>query len=378
MVIQSGLALPLLSDEVAAKIGATLPDRAPTRNPVDLAGGGEEDFHNFERTVRTLAMSGEVDAVLLTGYFGGYSQESLDFARRETQVAVEMAAAAAESGRALVVQTMYPASPSIRALRSRHVPVYADIQSAVHVLERLAEHADAPALGRAGCAGADAGILCSRRLLRSAKRNGDRRRAFRRGAPGEDSGGREGGRQGDRLPGGPQSPRLVSQVGYGWRAAWNRKRSRPDIGVEGDDRAPQAARLLGRADGGRRGWRRAHHRCTARRQLRSGRGGRHGRRPRRGPPGRRCRTGADDPEGGGGSDPLVAGSAAHGRDARTRGSGRRGGGAAAVALSRLGAEHTDFAEMEINPILVTRKGVVALDARIVPARKEPVPSGTLS
>jgi acyl-CoA synthetase (NDP forming) len=52
--------------------------------------------------------------------------------------------------------------------------------------------------------------------------------------------------------------------------------------------------------------------------------------------------------------------------------------AAAVALSRLGAEHTDFAEMEINPILVTRNGVVALDARIVRARKEPVPSGTLS
>jgi acyl-CoA synthetase (NDP forming) len=46
--------------------------------------------------------------------------------------------------------------------------------------------------------------------------------------------------------------------------------------------------------------------------------------------------------------------------------------AAAVALSRLGAEHSDFAEMEINPILVTRKGVVALDARIVRARKESV------
>jgi succinyl-CoA synthetase beta subunit len=51
---------------------------------------------------------------------------------------------------------------------------------------------------------------------------------------------------------------------------------------------------------------------------------------------------------------------------------------AAVALSRLGAEHTDFSEIEINPILVMRKGVVALDARIIPARNEPVPSGTLS
>jgi acyl-CoA synthetase (NDP forming) len=142
MVIQGGMALPLLTDEVAAQIGATLPERAATRNPVDLAGGGEEDFRNFERTVRTLAASGEVDAVLLTGYFGGYSQESLDFARRETQVAVGMANAVEEIGRPLVVQTMYPASPSIRALRSRRVPVYADIQSAVHVLARLAEHSE--------------------------------------------------------------------------------------------------------------------------------------------------------------------------------------------------------------------------------------------
>ena len=142
MVIQRGLGLPLLSDEVAAQIGATLPDRAPTRNPVDLAGGGEQDFGNFERTVRTLATSGEVDAVLLTGYFGGYSQESLDFARRETQVALGMAAAVGESGRPLIVQSMYPASPSIRALRSQRVPVYADIQAAVHVLARLIEHSE--------------------------------------------------------------------------------------------------------------------------------------------------------------------------------------------------------------------------------------------
>jgi acyl-CoA synthetase (NDP forming) len=142
MVIQRGLGLPLLTDDVAAKIGATLPERAATRNPVDLAGGGEQDFRNFERTVRTLAASGEVDAVLLTGYFGGYSQESLDFARRETQVALGMANAVEEIGRPLVVQTMYPASPSIRALRSRRVPVYSDIQSAVHVLARLAEHSE--------------------------------------------------------------------------------------------------------------------------------------------------------------------------------------------------------------------------------------------
>ncbi len=147
MVAERGLALPLLTNDVAMRIGATLPAGATTRNPIDLAGGGEQDFQNFERIVREMATSGEVDAVLLTGYFGGYSQESFDFARRETQVAVGMADAAEESGRPLVVQTMYPASPSIRALRSRRVPVFSDIESAVHMLARLVEHFEQPPSG---------------------------------------------------------------------------------------------------------------------------------------------------------------------------------------------------------------------------------------
>jgi acyl-CoA synthetase (NDP forming) len=141
------MVLPLLTEELAARIGATLPPAAATRNPVDLAGGGEQDFLNFERTVRALASSGEVDAVLLTGYFGGYSTESVDFARRETQVAVGMATAAEESERPLMVHTMYPASPSIRAIRSRHVPVYADIEAAVHVLGRLVARSEQPPSG---------------------------------------------------------------------------------------------------------------------------------------------------------------------------------------------------------------------------------------
>jgi acetate---CoA ligase (ADP-forming) len=147
MVAERGLALPLLTDELATRIGATLPAGATTRNPVDLAGGGEQDFQNFVRIVREMAMSGEVDGVLLTGYFGGYSQESFDFAQRETQVAVGMASAAEESGRPLVVQTMYPASPSIRALRSRRVPVFSDIESAVQMLGRLVDHIEQPPSG---------------------------------------------------------------------------------------------------------------------------------------------------------------------------------------------------------------------------------------
>jgi acetate---CoA ligase (ADP-forming) len=88
-----------------------------------------------------LAVSGEVDAVLLTGYFGGYSQESDEFARNETEVAFAMAGAAAEAGRPLIAHTMYPDSPPAKALRSRMVPVYGDIADAASVLARVVEWA---------------------------------------------------------------------------------------------------------------------------------------------------------------------------------------------------------------------------------------------
>jgi acyl-CoA synthetase (NDP forming) len=132
-----GLDLPLLSDQLSAQIAASLPPTASTRNPVDLAGGGEQDFFNYERVVRMLAASGEIDAVFLTGYFGGYSQESDEFARKETEVAEAMATAAEASGRPLFVHTMYPAAPPSKALRARSVPVFADVATAAMVLGRM-------------------------------------------------------------------------------------------------------------------------------------------------------------------------------------------------------------------------------------------------
>jgi acyl-CoA synthetase (NDP forming) len=139
LLTERGLEVPLLSDDLALRIGADLPPRAAVRNPVDMAGGGEQDLHNYERAVRTLAESGEVDTVLLTGYFGGYSEESEELGLIETEVANGVATAVEEARCPLIVQTMYPASPPAKALRSRLVPVYDDIAGAARALARLVE-----------------------------------------------------------------------------------------------------------------------------------------------------------------------------------------------------------------------------------------------
>jgi acetate---CoA ligase (ADP-forming) len=142
-----GLELPPLSDDLQERITPHLPEAAPTRNPVDFAGAGEQFLTIFEDVTRILLESGEVDAALVTGYFGGYSAFSNEFQAQETEVALGMARAAADTGRALVVQSMYPRSPSLVALREAGVPVYRDIEAAAWALARLAEQAEQPPRG---------------------------------------------------------------------------------------------------------------------------------------------------------------------------------------------------------------------------------------
>jgi acyl-CoA synthetase (NDP forming) len=140
LVVEVGLEMPVLSAALAERILATLPHTAATANPVDLAGGGEQDFFNYERTVRMLGESGEVDAVLLTGYFGGYSEDSPELAGSEADVAQAMAAGAGSSTRPLIIHSMYPRSSTLESLRAARIPIYGDIRSAVNVLACLVEH----------------------------------------------------------------------------------------------------------------------------------------------------------------------------------------------------------------------------------------------
>jgi acyl-CoA synthetase (NDP forming) len=146
-LIARGLLVERFSDRLSTSLASFLPPTATTGNPVDIAGGGEEDVFNFERVVRLMAQSGEADSLLLTGYFGGYSEQSEDYRRTELEVASAMARSARDAGRLLMVHTMYPKSPTSRQLRHDGVPVYADIDAAASALGRLAHRIANPPLG---------------------------------------------------------------------------------------------------------------------------------------------------------------------------------------------------------------------------------------
>jgi acyl-CoA synthetase (NDP forming) len=135
---EGGLDLPVLEASTRAELRAVLPPTASTANPVDLAGAGEQDVSSFARTTRILLDAAEVDAVLLTAYFGGYSDASDELRARELEVARLLAVGVDESRCPLVLHSMYSGSAPAHALRLARVPVYRTIESAVAALTVLA------------------------------------------------------------------------------------------------------------------------------------------------------------------------------------------------------------------------------------------------
>ena len=136
LAVAAGLTVPPLQPATAAALAAGLPSTASTLNPVDLAGGGEQDFSSYGRVVDTLLESGEVDAVLLTGFFGGYSVKSDELGRRELAAADLMADARNRRDRPLLVHSMHHRTMPNEALRQREIPVFAAVEDAVQALAR--------------------------------------------------------------------------------------------------------------------------------------------------------------------------------------------------------------------------------------------------
>ena len=137
----AGLRIPVLTGQVTAELEAALWARATVTNPVDLAGAGEQDVASYARGVQALLASDEVDGVLLTGYFGGYSTEQSNLTGPELAAAHQMVDVVAAQGKPLVVQTIYPDSPASRVLRAVGIPVHRDVDRACTVLAGLVEPA---------------------------------------------------------------------------------------------------------------------------------------------------------------------------------------------------------------------------------------------
>ena len=130
----AGLTVPHLSAQLAAAAAAFLPTSASTANPIDVAGGGEQDITCFASVAEAVLASGEVDALVVTGYFGGYGVYSQAISERELATARQLTEIARRLDRAVTVHSMFPQSAVATELRSGGIAVYRTIEGAARSL----------------------------------------------------------------------------------------------------------------------------------------------------------------------------------------------------------------------------------------------------
>jgi acetate---CoA ligase (ADP-forming) len=138
-----GLDVPAFAPELQTTLAGLLPPSAGITNPIDLAGAGEQDIRSFARVLDAVLDADAADAVLVTGYFGGYGAYGAGLGDAEVATAERMAAIAAERGAPVVVHTMAGTGRATDALREGSIPVFRAVEDAARTLGLLGARAGA-------------------------------------------------------------------------------------------------------------------------------------------------------------------------------------------------------------------------------------------
>ncbi|MFI1398715.1 acetate--CoA ligase family protein [Streptomyces sp. NPDC020681] len=149
----ASLDVPELGAPAQERLRALLWEQSAVGNPVDLAGMGEQNPLSYATTVGGLLTTDEVDTVLMTGYFGGYAASGgglggggATLGEGEAQAAREIVTHWRATPKPLVVQSMYPHSPSCRTLADAGIPVFGATEDAARALAAMtASQAAGPA-----------------------------------------------------------------------------------------------------------------------------------------------------------------------------------------------------------------------------------------
>ncbi|MET3920217.1 acetate--CoA ligase family protein [Arthrobacter sp. UYEF20] len=139
-----GLATPVFSDALQSSLARILPVGAGVSNPVDLAGAGEADLNVYAELSQRLLKSGEVDAVVLSGYLGCYGEDTAGIEDAELAVIDRMGEAARSSQLPLIVHSMSPDSTAVGRMWDHGIPVFAGIEFAMKAVAQAADLAAWP------------------------------------------------------------------------------------------------------------------------------------------------------------------------------------------------------------------------------------------
>ena len=143
---EHGLELAALNAASTQALAAILPSSAALANPVDVAGGTDSNPAVFADCARILLADPSVDALLVTGLFGGYG---VRFSQTLTEIELEtserISALQKEFGKPVLIHSLYGSlhgeqrPKPLALIRERGIPVYASLEMAVRCVQALAD-----------------------------------------------------------------------------------------------------------------------------------------------------------------------------------------------------------------------------------------------
>lgn len=147
---EHGLTLAPLSDGTTKALTELLPPAAAVGNPIDVAGGTDSNPAVFADCVRILLADPGVDALLITGLFGGYGVRfSQTLTESEIETSERIARLHEQAGKPVLIHSLYGnlyadlRPKPLTLIRSRGIPVHDSLERAVRCLQALAEFGEA-------------------------------------------------------------------------------------------------------------------------------------------------------------------------------------------------------------------------------------------
>ncbi len=133
-LMESGLRLAEISDETRAALTEILPAQASLANPVDVAGGTDDNPAVFADCTRILLEDPSVDLLMISGMFGGYAVRFAEtLGKAEIETSARIGELVRKYGKPVVVQSLYATHKPepLRVLREAGVPLFIWPENAV-------------------------------------------------------------------------------------------------------------------------------------------------------------------------------------------------------------------------------------------------------
>src|SRR5262249_15409892 len=150
VLTEHGLVLATPSERTRQRLAAILPSAAAVANPVGVGGGTRSNPAVFADCARLRLADPRVDALLVTGLFGGYGVRfSPTLTEIEMQTSQRIAELQREFGKPVLVHSLYGSlyadlrPKPLALIRELGIPVYDSLERAVRCLLGLAEFGEA-------------------------------------------------------------------------------------------------------------------------------------------------------------------------------------------------------------------------------------------